>query len=94
MDWFEPRRLSSAFPNPIAGNGMRSLSGDSVHNATVVVEALKGTAGAVAGAAVEEVRRRLGEVRTSGWIGGWEWLRSGLAKREWRVPCVDVWIRL
>jgi len=45
------------------------------------------------GAALEEAKRRLAE-RTE-WTGiGVEWLRSLLGKREWRIPHMDVYVRL
>jgi len=58
-------------------------------NATAV-EVLNTTASALAGAAAEELARRRAE-----WTGlGMEWLRSLLGKREWRIDCMDVYIRL
>ncbi len=51
------------------------------------------TAAALAGAAIEEVKKRV-EIRPE-WTGiGVEWIRSFLGKKEWRLPCVDVLIRL
>jgi len=45
-------------------------------------------------ALAEEAKRRIQETRTE-WTGmGVEWLRSLLGKREWRLPCVDVYVRL
>lgn len=63
---------------------------------------MRTTVTAVAGALVEEAKRRvLGEAASATtahdreWTGlGLEWLRSLLGRREWRVPCVDVVIRL
>jgi hypothetical protein len=55
--------------------------------------ALNNTAAALAGAALEEAKRRL--AMRAEWTGiGVEWLRSLLGRREWRLPCVDVYIRL
>lgn len=60
------------------------------------------TAAALAGAAFEEAKRRIGvsdgnsggEARPE-WTGmGVEWLRSLLGRREWVLPCVDVRVRL
>ena len=67
--------------------------GDSLGKLEVYVGALNNTAVALAGTALEEAKRRLA-MRTE-WTGiGVEWLRSLLGRREWRVPCVDVYIRL
>lgn len=48
------------------------------------------TAGAFAGAVAEQMARTKTE-----WTGlGMEWLRSLLGKREWRIDCLDVYVRL
>ncbi|KAK6825273.1 hypothetical protein PG987_012767 [Apiospora arundinis] len=58
-------------------------------NATAF-EMLNTTVGALAGAAAGEIDRRRAE-----WTGlGIEWLRSLLGKREWRIECMDLYIRL
>jgi len=57
------------------------------------VGAFNNTAVALAGTALEEAKRQLA-IRTE-WTGiGVDWLRSLLGRREWRLPCVDVYIRL
>ncbi|KAI1002770.1 hypothetical protein K3495_g5432 [Podosphaera aphanis] len=59
----------------------------------IYADALNSTAVALTGAALEEAKHRLAIKST--WTGiGVEWLRSLLGKREWRLPCVDVYIRL
>lgn len=58
-------------------------------NATAV-EMLNTTASALASAAAEELAKRKEE-----WTGlGVEWLRSLLGRREWRIECMDLYIRL
>lgn len=55
-------------------------------NATVV-EMVNTTAKAAA--------RSIAEVAHPEWTGlGVEWLRSLLGKREWRIDCMDIYIRL
>lgn len=55
-----------------------------------VVEMVNTTAAAVANAALEAVSEHKPE-----WTGlGIEWLRSLLGKREWRIDCMDIYIRL
>ncbi|PFH62132.1 hypothetical protein XA68_14971 [Ophiocordyceps unilateralis] len=78
-NWFLPR------PNVTTG-----LDDDgSVFNATVV-EMLTSTAKAIASAAADDIASRRAE-----WTGlGMEWLRSLLGRREWRVDCMDIYIRL
>ncbi|KAL2759803.1 hypothetical protein ACRALDRAFT_1074061 [Sodiomyces alcalophilus JCM 7366] len=79
-NWFLPR-----------GPATPSLPADDVSgfNATVV-EVLNSTASTLAGAAADDLARRKQE-----WTGlGLEWLRSLLGRREWRIDCLDVSIRL
>jgi hypothetical protein len=51
---------------------------------------LNNTVGVLAGAAADEMARRRTE-----WTGlGIEWLRSLLGRREWKIECMDLYIRL
>jgi len=82
-NWFEPRQSEVTLGNQTGA----------LEQASVLVSAMNNTAAALAGTALEEAKRRLA-IQTE-WTGiGVEWLRSLLGKREWRVPCVDVYIRL
>lgn len=65
----------------------------------MVVSAVADTASSLAAAAVENVKRRaMGEGSVSGAAGvagaGAEGLRTVFWKREWRVPCLDILVRL
>ena len=97
-DWFEPRHISSVLSNPldatvshnvpaVSGGGVqgggRSLGEEEVGFLVGVVNETVKAAGA---AAVGGMRRNSGV--------GLEWIRSWLGGREWRVPCLDVNIRL
>lgn len=67
---------------------------------------INSTATAVAGAAMEEIKRRTSVMLADGtaavagrgqeeWTGiGLEWLRSLLGRREWTIPCIDVKVQL
>ncbi|KAL8969317.1 MAG: hypothetical protein Q9197_004405 [Variospora fuerteventurae] len=93
-NWFEPRRISSAIPSPLAqaegASGDVSFTGE---EASFLVQTVNETAAALASAAMEEVKRRA-QIKSE-WTGvGMEWIRSWLGAREWRVPCLDVYIRL
>ncbi|KAI9792753.1 MAG: hypothetical protein M1835_007664 [Candelina submexicana] len=94
-NWFEPRHLSSPLPNPIPGtldNPINS-SHTTKMQTSFLANALNKTAAALAGAAAEEVKKRV-EIRSE-WTGiGVEWIRSLLGKKEWRLPCLDVLVRL
>lgn len=74
--------------------------------ASFVRDSLNSTATAVAGAAVEELKKRTAGILANGtaavagrqqeeWTGlGLEWLRSLLGRREWTIPCIDVKVQL
>ncbi|CZR53765.1 uncharacterized protein PAC_03646 [Phialocephala subalpina] len=87
-NWFEPRH--SSIPADIANS---TLTNETIEQASIYMGAVNNTATALAGAALEETKKQLA-MRTE-WTGvGVEWLRSLLGRREWRLPCVDVYIRL
>jgi hypothetical protein len=51
------------------------------------------TAVAIAAAKMQELGARIPQ--RAEWTGiGVEWLRSLLGKSEWRLPCVDIYVRL
>ncbi|KUJ09151.1 uncharacterized protein LY89DRAFT_658236 [Mollisia scopiformis] len=88
-NWFEPRH-SSGLTTELTNS---TLSNETLDQVSIYMNAVNNTATALAGAALEEAKKQLA-VRTE-WTGiGVEWLRSLLGRREWRVPCVDVYIRL
>ncbi|PSS09150.1 hypothetical protein M430DRAFT_37212 [Amorphotheca resinae ATCC 22711] len=91
-NWFEPR-LQSAFTNHSSSAAAAAAAGPRNHTleqVEIYVGAVNNTAAALAGAAT----RKLASSRAE-WTGiGVEWLRSLLGKREWRLPCVDVNVRL
>jgi hypothetical protein len=90
-NWFEPRQPSSVIPPEIINSS--ALSNQTLEQLSIYAGALNNTAAALAGAALEEAKRKL--AMRAEWTGiGVEWLRSLLGRREWRVPCVDVYIRL
>lgn len=62
-----------------------------------VVAAVNGTGGSLASAAMEGVRKRMGDAAAgeggSG-SGGFEMVRAFLERKQVRIPCVDVVVRL
>ncbi|KOS23300.1 Uncharacterized protein ESCO_003401 [Escovopsis weberi] len=85
-NWFlsRPGALSPSLPtHPAAADDA------SAFNATLT-GMLNATARTLVGAAAEEMVAMRPE-----WTGlGVEWLRNLLGKREWRVDCMDIYIRL
>jgi len=91
-DWFSPRSPPSSVP-AIPDLNSTTCSNQTLDVLSLCTDALNNTTAALAGAALEEAKRRL-VVRTE-WTGlGVEWLRSLLGRREWRLPHLDVYIRL
>jgi hypothetical protein len=111
-DWFSPRFTSSPFTYTVPVNtssvvldqiDIKNAANESL--ARYLLETVNTTTTALAGAAIEEVQRRLlsgngtlptaTEFRQEEWTGiGLEWLRSLLGRREWTLPCIDVKVRL
>lgn len=94
-NWFEPRHFSSPLPNPLphATDWSGSSRDGNVGDASFLVNAVNETASALAGSAVEGIKLRMHAKPE--WTGlGAGWLRSWLGAREWRLPCVDVYVRL
>ncbi|EEH03764.1 conserved hypothetical protein [Histoplasma capsulatum var. duboisii H88] len=93
-DWFAPR-----FSTPTSSKPEHSASGLTEY----VLETVNTTATALAGAAVDEIKKHFAPNNGTGAVGdsrvewtgiGLEWLRSLLGRREWTLPCVDVKVRL
>lgn len=66
--------------------------------ASIAVSALNGTGGSMVSAAMNGIKRRAmvdsQEVHNSAAGSGLEWLRNFLERRQFRIPCVDVIVRL
>lgn len=60
----------------------------------VFAQAANKTAQALAKAAVEEVRTKIIGEGAANSSGGFEWVRGLMGRKEWRVPCLDVLVRL
>ncbi|AEO71014.1 6dfc910b-d20e-4c9e-bda3-7c4b2e55bd50 [Thermothielavioides terrestris] len=95
-NWFQPRTAGSYVYVPVSawrGAPAANLTATADLNATasaVISEMLNTTAGALATATAEHIARAKVE-----WTGlGLEWLRSLLGRREWRIDCLDLYIRL
>ncbi|KAL7810736.1 bladder cancer-related protein BC10 domain-containing protein [Trichoderma aethiopicum] len=92
-NWFLPRppatTATTSSSSPSGGAALLDHDHDHAFNDTVV-DMLNTTAKAAARAAAEEIA-----VLRNEWTGlGVEWLRNLLGKREWRIDCMDIYIRL
>ncbi|KAK4462298.1 bladder cancer-related protein BC10-domain-containing protein [Cladorrhinum samala] len=88
-NWFQPQPAASYVD--LAGASNITATGDINATASAVMaDMLNTTAGALATAATDKIAQARVE-----WTGlGLEWLRSLLGKREWRIDCLDLYIRL
>ncbi|EEA23052.1 hypothetical protein TMatcc_001916 [Talaromyces marneffei ATCC 18224] len=112
-DWFAPRFSPPSYTissngSMVGGNATMSTAFDGVvgFGNESFASFINSTATAVAGAAMEEIKRRTSVMLADGtaavagrgqeeWTGiGLEWLRSLLGRREWTIPCIDVKVQL
>ncbi|OQO00044.1 hypothetical protein B0A48_14247 [Cryoendolithus antarcticus] len=99
-DWFEPRWHDTLSPVETASlylNGNCTFTEAIVETVTMAGMAVNGSARAVAGGVVDGVRKRMvtGTALQGASIGnGTFWLRAFLEKRQLRIPCIDVLVRL
>ncbi|KAK5992053.1 hypothetical protein PT974_05449 [Cladobotryum mycophilum] len=88
-NWFLPRpaAITTQLLSPAAAHDAH-VHADTFNS--TVADMLNTTARTLVGAAAEEVAALRSE-----WTGlGVEWLRTLLGKREWRIDCMDIYIRL
>jgi hypothetical protein len=96
-NWFQPRPAASYvyLPGPTlldAGKNITQQTTDDLDEtvAAVLSDMVNTTAGAMATAVTDKIAQTRVE-----WTGlGLEWLRSLLGRREWRIDCLDLYIRL
>lgn len=104
-DWFEPRwnsnasALTTTITSFLGGNA--TLSEVVLETASMAVSAVNGTGGSLASMAMENVRQRItGEPSSAviatipNGLSAFEWLRNILDRRQLRIPCLDVVVRL
>ena len=88
-NWFEPRST----PSESADQARNCAWSTGTEEDSLVLAAFNETAIALGSAAAGELRRRI--TTKPDWTGvGWQWAKGWIISREWRVPCLDVNIRL
>lgn len=77
-------------------NGNATFTETLMETAGMAVTAINGTGGSLASAAMEGVKKRLGDggVNATASGSGFELVRGFLEKKQFRIPCVDVVVRL
>ena len=83
------------FDAPLSDSAELALNGTVAESAGMLAPAVNATVKAGVGAAVEGVKGRVGLGQASGSEGqSYEWVKGLLGKKEWRVQCLDVLIRI
>ena len=99
-DWFEPRWPSGSIaPSDTASSywsGNSTLTEAFMETAGMAATAINGTGGSLASAAMEGLKKRMGEGAANATASGsgFELVRGILDKKQFRIPCVDVVVRL
>ncbi|KAK4504671.1 hypothetical protein PRZ48_002632 [Zasmidium cellare] len=104
-DWFEPRwngdlvgSISTTTASFISGNA--TFTEALVETASIAVSAINGTGGSLASAAMDGIKHKMAGTSSSAMTNatngtsGFEWLRGALDKYHFRIPCLDVTVRL
>ncbi|KAF2454378.1 hypothetical protein BDY21DRAFT_102540 [Lineolata rhizophorae] len=92
-NWFEPRSLASRVSaEPPATTSPSAL----LETVSVLASAVNSTFDALATAAMDGWRRKtpLGGTAPEAGAGGFDAARTLFGRKEWRLPCLDVQVRL
>ncbi|OCL13082.1 hypothetical protein AOQ84DRAFT_395271 [Glonium stellatum] len=91
--WFEPRlpydqssRLPSNETNPTRNGAFETAS--------IIASAVNSTAETIVKAAVDGIHRRAPLASQTSGGAGFEWAKGLVGKKEWRIPCLDVLVRI
>lgn len=104
-DWFEPRwNMSTSAVSETAAaylSGNATLTEVALETAGLAMSLINGTGGSLASAALDGVKRKAEGNATSAVVAGipngisaFEWLRNILDKRQYRIQCLDVVVRI
>lgn len=91
-NWFEPRAPASTTLDA-SNNGTLSLQDAALETASIAASAVNSTLTSIAQSAVQGLKRRA-EIDPQPSISGAEWLKGIFGRKEWRIPCLDVAVRL
>ena len=62
--------------------------------ASIIASAVNSTAETITKAAVDGIRRKALSVSQANGGTGFEWAKGLIGKKEWRIPCLDVLVRI
>ncbi|KAG2170693.1 hypothetical protein JADG_010432 [Aureobasidium aubasidani] len=87
-NWFEPQPDSSSSSH--TGNSTTNALGDNISVTTSVIQS---AAVSMAQSVADGFARKTG-LNIQPQISVAEWLKEMIGKKEWRIPCIDVAVRL
>ncbi|KAF2033492.1 hypothetical protein EK21DRAFT_58619 [Setomelanomma holmii] len=87
--WFDPPLTPDTAEYAL--NGTTSLQDSIIETAGIVAQAANYTAQALVKSAVDNVRGKVGQTNSG---KEYEWVRGLLGKKEWKIQCLDVLIRV
>ena len=83
------------FDAPLSDSAELALNGTVAETTGMLAQAANATAQAVVKTAVEGVKGKIGFGGNGGSEGqSYEWVKGLLGKKEWRIQCLDVLIRI
>jgi len=89
-NWFQPSPGNVTWIWEHDGTAAAAAADETETFGSAVVDMFNTTVGALATVTGDQIARTRVE-----WTGlGFEWLRSLLGRREWRIECLDLYIRL
>ncbi|KAF2182781.1 hypothetical protein K469DRAFT_585229 [Zopfia rhizophila CBS 207.26] len=90
--WFELPLASEATEPAI--NGTTPLRDTIGETASIVVSAANSTAQAMVKAVIDGLRAKTASASQASGGASYEWVKGLLGKKEWRIPCLDVLVRI
>ncbi|KAJ4289526.1 hypothetical protein N0V90_010855 [Kalmusia sp. IMI 367209] len=90
--WFEAPLAAET--TEFALNGTSPFRDSIFETVGVLAQAANNTAQALVESAVEGLRGKTADVAGTNGSANYEWVKGLVGKKEWRVPCLDVLIRI
>ncbi|KAF2811701.1 uncharacterized protein BDZ99DRAFT_487334 [Mytilinidion resinicola] len=91
--WFEPQ-LPAEDASSDPRNTTMPLRDPLVETASILASAVNSTATTVIKAAADTLRKKAPPVPQISGGAGFEWAKGLVGKKEWRIPCLDVLVRI
>jgi len=90
--WFEPQLPTEE--SATSKNVTASFRDPLGETASIIASAVNSTAEIMIKTAVDTIRRKTPPVPQVSGGAGFEWAKGLVGKKEWRIPCLDVLVRI